>query len=71
MYFIVIIDPGMNYIPFNREELELLGGATVSIVSVSEFCMKTTDFLIFPELRSFKDSVAKCKEVGYEVPAGQ
>ena len=45
----------------------MLGGATVSIVSVSEFCMKTTEFIIFPEVRTFMDSVAKCKEVGYEV----
>ena len=49
----------------------MLGGATASIVSVSEFCMKTTEFLIFPEVRNFVDSEGKCKEVGYEVQTRQ
>ncbi|XP_069974618.1 uncharacterized protein [Penaeus vannamei] len=56
-----------NIFSTDREDIELLGGATVELVEPSYFCEKAVEYVIFPEAREMAESKLKCNRVGYEV----
>ncbi|XP_047488093.1 uncharacterized protein LOC125038600 [Penaeus chinensis] len=56
-----------NIFSTDREDIELLGGATVELVEPSYFCEKAVEYVIFPEAREMADSKLTCNRVGYEV----
>ncbi|XP_071524207.1 uncharacterized protein [Panulirus ornatus] len=56
-----------NIFSTDREEVELLGGATVELVEPEYFCQKDVEYVIFPEARYMAESRLTCNRIGYEV----
>ncbi|KAK3875272.1 hypothetical protein Pcinc_019870 [Petrolisthes cinctipes] len=56
-----------NIFSTDREEVELLGGATVELVDFEYFCQKDVEYVIFPEARYMAESRLTCNRIGYEV----
>lgn len=56
-----------NIFSTDREDVELLGGATVQLVKPEHFCLKNVEYVIFPEARYMAESRWTCNRIGYEV----
>ncbi|KAG7171040.1 Neuronal pentraxin-1-like 2 [Homarus americanus] len=56
-----------NIFSTDRENVELLGGASVELVKSEHFCQKSVEYVIFPEARYMAESRLVCTRIGYEV----
>nr|XP_045592375.1 uncharacterized protein LOC123754216 isoform X1 [Procambarus clarkii] len=56
-----------NIFSTDREDVELLGGATVELVKPEYFCQKAVEYVIFPEAQEMAESRKTCKRIGYEM----
>lgn len=56
-----------NIFSTDREDVELLGNATVELVKPEYFCQKSVEYVIFPEAQYMAESRWTCRRIGYDV----